>query len=42
MLTAYDAAYLEPALRKALPLATLDDALSKAALLENAALISSR
>lgn len=38
-LTIYDAVYLELAKRKALPLATLDDALRKAALSEAASLI---
>jgi predicted nucleic acid-binding protein len=38
-LTAYDAAYLELALRKALPLATLDAALSVAAKAEGVSLI---
>ncbi len=39
-LTAYDAAYLELAKRKRLPLAKLDSALLKAAPLENVALIA--
>jgi predicted nucleic acid-binding protein len=38
-LTIYDAAYLELAKRKVLPLATLDDALSKAAISETVSLI---
>jgi predicted nucleic acid-binding protein len=38
-LSAYDAAYLELALREALPLATLDNALAKAALAEGVALV---
>jgi predicted nucleic acid-binding protein len=38
-LTAYDAAYLELAQRQGLPLATLDDALTRAAQAENVALI---
>ena len=38
-LTAYDAAYLELALREALPLATLDDALTRAARAEGVSLI---
>jgi predicted nucleic acid-binding protein len=38
-LSAYDAAYLELALREALPLATLDDALAKAALAEGVRLV---
>lgn len=39
-LTVYDAAYLELAQRKGLPLATLDSALMKAASSENVALIA--
>jgi predicted nucleic acid-binding protein len=39
-LTVYDAAYLELAKRNALPLATLDDALSRAAPLEGVSLIA--
>jgi predicted nucleic acid-binding protein len=38
-LTAYDAAYLELALRTGLPLATLDDDLRKAALTAGVALV---
>lgn len=38
-LTAYDAAYLELALRHALPLATLDDALARAARAESVPLV---
>lgn len=38
-LTAYDAAYLELGLRKNVPLATLDDALMRAARAENMAII---
>lgn len=38
-LTVYDAAYLELALRRELPLATLDDALRKAAKTEGVSLI---
>lgn len=41
-LTVYDTAYLELAQRKALPLATLDTALVKAARAEHAALIEPR
>jgi predicted nucleic acid-binding protein len=40
-LTVYDAAYLELALRKEIPLATLDRALAEAARAEGAALIES-
>ncbi|WP_196804873.1 type II toxin-antitoxin system VapC family toxin [Methylopila sp. M107] len=40
-LTVYDAAYLELALRRGAPLATLDDALAKAAQIEGVALIGS-
>ncbi|AXC11496.1 hypothetical protein ACPOL_2172 [Acidisarcina polymorpha] len=38
-LTAYDAGYLELALRSALPLATLDDALRRAARLEGVSVL---
>jgi len=38
-LTAYDAAYLELAIRKGLPLASLDEALKKAALASNVKLV---
>lgn len=38
-LTAYDAAYLELATREAIPIATLDGALARAAVAEGAALI---
>jgi predicted nucleic acid-binding protein len=38
-LTSYDAAYLELALRSGMPLATLDDALLKAAVAEAAAVV---
>ncbi len=38
-LTVYDAAYLEPALREGVPLATLDDALAQAARAERVPLI---
>ena len=38
-LTVYDAAYLELALRKAVPVATLDKALHRAALLEDMAML---
>jgi predicted nucleic acid-binding protein len=41
-LTAYDATYLELAMRMALPLATLDDALIRAAKAENVELILKR
>src|SRR5262249_50501207 len=39
-LSFYDAAYLELAQRRSLPIATLDDALARAARIENVALIS--
>jgi predicted nucleic acid-binding protein len=41
-LTAYDAAYLELALRESLPLATMDDALQRAARAEGVPLIGER
>jgi predicted nucleic acid-binding protein len=40
-LTVYDAAYLELALREALPLATLDEALAAAARAEGVPLVGS-
>jgi len=38
-LTGYDAAYLELAIRKKLPIATLDEELQKAAMLANVELL---